>query len=131
MVVGTSSEDIDSSSHMSTPELAMPFCAYSVPEWIRQPTPYEGIFGLELPYTPPQNPIAAFVWRCRLWLEVTFALSMLQPWEKLLTIISFYTVLFLVSTTFMVYIPTGVALVHSRLAFFAFGSEPAATSLVG
>ena len=70
---------------MSAPESELSCCAYSMAEWTREPTPYEAIFGLELPYRPPSNLIAAFVWRCRLWLEVTFALSMLQPWEKLLT----------------------------------------------
>lgn len=60
-------------------------CSYSVAEWTRQPSSFEAIFGLELPYTPPKNPIAACIWRWRLWGEVTFALSMLEPWEKLLT----------------------------------------------
>ena len=59
--------------------------AYSVAEWTRQPSSFEAVFGLELPYKPPKNPIAAYIWRWRLWGEVTFALSMLQPWEKLLT----------------------------------------------
>lgn len=60
-----------------------PHCSYSVAEWTRQPSSFEAIFGLELPYKPPKNPIAAHVWRWRLWGEVTFALSMLEPWEKL------------------------------------------------
>lgn len=52
-------------------------------EWTRQPSSFEAVFGLELPYKAPKNPIAAYIWKWRLWGEVTFALSMLEPWEKL------------------------------------------------
>ena len=41
------------------------------------------LFGLALPYRPPESSLGAFLWRRRLWFETTFALSMLQPWEKL------------------------------------------------
>ena len=56
---------------------------YSCATWKRVPTTLEVIFALALPYTPPASPVGAFLWRKRVWFESTFALTMLQPWEKL------------------------------------------------
>jgi hypothetical protein len=36
------------------------------------------------PYKPPKSALAAFFWRRKLWFESTFALSMLEPWEKMM-----------------------------------------------
>ena len=58
--------------------------AMSYAEWKREPTTAQVLFGLQLPYRPPRSPLAHFVWRRRVWVEVTFALSMLEPWEKFL-----------------------------------------------
>ena len=57
---------------------------YSSAEWKRQPTTADVVFGLELPYRAPSSRLGAFWWRWRLKVETTFALSMLQPWEKVL-----------------------------------------------
>jgi hypothetical protein len=35
-------------------------------------------------YRPPKSALGAFLWRRRMWFEATFALSMLEPWEKVL-----------------------------------------------
>lgn len=63
---------------------AHPYAAYSSAEWKRQPSTLDVIFGLELPYRAPKSAFGRFLWKWRLWVEVTFALSMLQPWEKVL-----------------------------------------------
>ena len=34
--------------------------------------------------TRPRSPVAAILWRGRIWVETTFAMSMMEPWEKLL-----------------------------------------------
>ena len=57
---------------------------YSCAAWKRVPTTLEVIFALALPYRPPESPVGAFLWRKRVWFESTFALTMLQPWEKVL-----------------------------------------------
>lgn len=57
-------------------------CEYSLPSWKRVPTTADVLFGLALPYQAPKSALGAFLWRRRLWFETTFALSMLQPWEK-------------------------------------------------
>ena len=58
---------------------------YSCAAWKRVPTTLEVIFALALPYRPPESPVGAFLWRWRFWLETTIGLSLLEPWEKLLT----------------------------------------------
>jgi Small subunit of serine palmitoyltransferase-like len=35
-------------------------------------------------YRPPKSALGAFLWRRQIWFEATFALSMLEPWEKVL-----------------------------------------------
>ncbi|KAF9791878.1 hypothetical protein BJ322DRAFT_1026029 [Thelephora terrestris] len=40
--------------------------------------------SLSLPCRPPTSAFGAFVWRCRMWFECTFAFTMLEPWEKIL-----------------------------------------------
>ena len=57
---------------------------YSLPAWKRVPTTADVLFGLALPYRPPESSLGAYLWRKRLWFESTFALSMLQPWEKIM-----------------------------------------------
>ena len=72
---------------MSTTSVSDPnyyTAAMSYAEWKREPTLWQTFFGLQLPYRPPRSAIGKFFWRRRLWVEVTFALSMLEPWEKFL-----------------------------------------------
>lgn len=57
---------------------------YSLPTWKRVPTTMDVLFGLALPYRAPESSVGAYLWRKRLWFETTFALSMMQPWEKLI-----------------------------------------------
>lgn len=79
----TSSTSTTKSTGSSTVP-AHPYAAYSVAEWKRQPSTFEIIYGLELPYRAPKSAFGTLIWKWRLWIEVTFALSMLQPWEKVL-----------------------------------------------
>lgn len=56
---------------------------YSVASWKHTPTTFDVFFSLALPYRPPKSRLGAYLWRKRMWFEATFALTMLQPWEKL------------------------------------------------
>jgi Small subunit of serine palmitoyltransferase-like len=40
---------------------------------------------LSLAYKPPHSTFKRFIWRWRMWFESTFALSMFEGWEKILT----------------------------------------------
>ena len=57
----------------------------SLEDWKRVPTTASAVFGIELPYRPPKSALGAFLWRRRFWLETTSGLSLLEPWEKILT----------------------------------------------
>ncbi len=72
------------SSSASITDPAYHTAAMSYAEWKREPTLMQVLFGLQLPYRPPRSFLGKFLWRRRVWVEVTFALSMLEPWEKFL-----------------------------------------------
>lgn len=51
----------------------------------KYPTLYQILFSPHTPYVPPHaSPIAMFVWKQRIWVESTFCLVSLEPWEKYL-----------------------------------------------
>lgn len=56
----------------------------SLEHWKRKPTTAETLFAIDLPYRPPKSAVGAFLWRRRFWLETTWGLSLLEPWEKIL-----------------------------------------------
>ncbi|KAL6298820.1 hypothetical protein BKA93DRAFT_830387 [Sparassis latifolia] len=47
------------------------------------PSTLSAVFSLVLPYQPPRNKLAAYVWRKRMLFESTTGLVYLEPWEKL------------------------------------------------
>lgn len=51
----------------------------------KYPTLYQVLFSPHTPYVPPQaSPIAMFAWKQRIWIESTFGLVAMEPWEKYL-----------------------------------------------
>lgn len=107
--------------------------------WKRVPSTRDALFGLELPYRPPKSPIAALLWRRRIWLETTFGLSVLEPWEKLLVckslmpvrrncqsyrssliipiVVVFYLLLSLVLMGFLKYLPLQLIRLEPRMLY--------------
>lgn len=59
-----------------------PVTPISYGEWTRETSTWDIFFRLQLPYRAPRSKFAAFLWRRRLWIETTFALTMMEPWEK-------------------------------------------------
>ncbi|KAI0666419.1 hypothetical protein C8Q78DRAFT_984196 [Trametes maxima] len=101
----------------------------SYAEWKRETTIPQILFGLQLPYRKPDSPLARFLWRRRVWVEVTFALSMLEPWEKFLVMFVMYAALLLMGTAGVLYLPHHLAFLRARAAYYLFGSDsPAAVS---
>ncbi|TCD65153.1 hypothetical protein EIP91_003046 [Steccherinum ochraceum] len=121
---------------------------YSSAEWKRQPTTTEVIFGLELPYRAPTSVIGVFFWKWRMWFESTFALSMLQPWEKVLispyhptsspqpvfwltppsldmTVFITTSILILLLTGIFFYFPSHILQISKRATYYLLGSESA------
>ncbi|KAI0655011.1 hypothetical protein C8Q70DRAFT_924588 [Cubamyces menziesii] len=95
----------------------------SLEDWKRVPTTADAVFGIHLPYRPPKNPIGAFFWRRRVWLETTFGLCLFEPWEKILILTIFYLLLTLVFTGLYKFVPQQLPLLYKRLLYYFFGNE--------
>ncbi|TFK81605.1 hypothetical protein K466DRAFT_449666, partial [Polyporus arcularius HHB13444] len=95
----------------------------SYAEWKREPTTMQVLFGLHLPYRPPRSFIGKFLWRRRVWVEVTFALSMLEPWEKFLVMVVMYLALGLLLTAIYLYLPHHLAFLTARASYYLLGRD--------
>ncbi|KAI0328742.1 hypothetical protein GY45DRAFT_1254341 [Cubamyces sp. BRFM 1775] len=93
-------------------------------EWKRETTLATVLFRPQLPYRKPESPIARFFWRRRVWVEVTFALSMLEPWEKILVMFVMYAALILLTIGCVLYLPQHISFLHARAAYYFFGVDP-------
>ncbi|TDL20545.1 hypothetical protein BD410DRAFT_772507 [Rickenella mellea] len=71
----------------------------------------------------PENPIAAFFWRRRMWVETTFALSMMEPWEKLLLLFIFSALTTLLVTGLYKYLPHHLHTMQTRARFYLLGQD--------
>ncbi|KAI0073843.1 hypothetical protein K474DRAFT_1602622 [Panus rudis PR-1116 ss-1] len=107
---------------MSTPA-SHPYAAYSSAEWKREPSTAEVVFGLELPYRPPKSFIGAYIWRWRMWFECTFALTMLEPWEKVFVIMILNATMLLLVTGIYFYLPPHLTFLRSRALYYLLGQD--------
>ncbi|EIW56057.1 uncharacterized protein TRAVEDRAFT_60089 [Trametes versicolor FP-101664 SS1] len=94
----------------------------SLEHWKHVPTIAETLFAIDVPYRPPKNAVGAFLWRWRFWLETTWGLSLLEPWEKILVLAFFYLLLVFVFTGVYKIMPQELPLLHGRLLYYL-GSE--------
>ncbi|CUA75066.1 hypothetical protein RSOLAG22IIIB_01705 [Rhizoctonia solani] len=71
----------------------------------------------------PSSAVKRFLWRRQIWFESTFALSMLEPWEKMLImgVLLFLSSLFV--TGAVRYLPNHVSVVVARAGFYLNGSS--------
>ncbi|KAG8859884.1 hypothetical protein FRB91_006007 [Serendipita sp. 411] len=68
-------------------------------------------------YPIPQSSFSKFLWRKKMWVEATFALSMLERWEKILVV----CLLFVAGST--IYLPQHLLFLTRRARFYLLGSE--------
>ena len=61
--------------------------------------PFSALFAADLPYKPPRSALGRALWRRRVWFEITFGASVLEPWEKLV----FSTCTFITWSTSVIY----------------------------
>ncbi|WVQ86064.1 hypothetical protein IAT38_008232 [Cryptococcus sp. DSM 104549] len=83
-------------------------------------------------YTPRPPPgIRRRLWDWSMWFQSTFALSMMQPWEKavILSTLSIVTLLFWISV--YTYLPNHLAYLSRRFAYYVYGDETAEVDLLG
>lgn len=91
--------------------------------WRTTPSTAAALFSVEMPYRPPKNPVGAFLWRRRMWVETTMGLSVLEPWEKVMILLIFYLLLTITATGVYRFLPQQLDVLHQRMAYYFFGHE--------
>ncbi|EMD32458.1 hypothetical protein CERSUDRAFT_118793 [Gelatoporia subvermispora B] len=99
---------------------------HQLDHWKSTPSTRAVLLGIELPYRPPRSAPGALLWRKRVWLEATFGLSLLEPWEKVLMLTIICTLLTLVLTGLYTFLPQYAALLQRRTAYYLLGREDVA-----
>ncbi|KAK2467907.1 hypothetical protein APHAL10511_000202 [Amanita phalloides] len=72
---------------------------------------------------PPKSRLGYFLWRRRMWFESTFALTVMEPWEKFVMLTIFGILFVLIMTGFVKYLPHNLALMHRRAMYYLWGHE--------
>ncbi|KAG7095156.1 hypothetical protein E1B28_005935 [Marasmius oreades] len=74
---------------------------------------------------PPKSRMGPvyYSWRIRMWIEGTFVLHMLEPWEKLLILLIFLVSLVLLMTGVVRYLPHHLSVMQRRSAYYLWGNE--------
>ncbi|KAJ7220523.1 hypothetical protein GGX14DRAFT_325847, partial [Mycena pura] len=71
----------------------------------------------------PNTKLGVFLWRRRMWIESTFVLSMLEPWEKILLLTIFAVLFVLVGSAIVMYLPHHLAVMKGRAMYYLWGQE--------
>ncbi|KAF8634750.1 hypothetical protein AX15_000716 [Amanita polypyramis BW_CC] len=72
---------------------------------------------------PPDSRWMKLLWRWRVWIEATFVLSMLEPWEKLLLITLFTSLNFFVIAGIVIYFPHHLLYLRERTVYYVCGGN--------
>ncbi|WVR07083.1 hypothetical protein IAU60_004122 [Kwoniella sp. DSM 27419] len=80
-----------------------------------------------MPHYPPRPApgFRRFIWDKRVLIESTFALSMMQPWEKVLIVGTLFITLLLFWVSVYSYYPSHLAYLSRRFAYYVYGDETA------
>ncbi|KAI0084954.1 hypothetical protein BDY19DRAFT_897509 [Irpex rosettiformis] len=98
--------------------------------WKHTPSTAGVVFSLDLPYRPPTNSIGALLWRGRMCVESTLGLSIMEPWEKVATLMFFYSLLLLTFTSVWKFTPLQLSLLQERLTYYFYGHEEKGAAVV-
>ncbi|KAJ3494855.1 hypothetical protein NLJ89_g10723 [Agrocybe chaxingu] len=71
----------------------------------------------------PSSKLGVFFWRQRMWIESTFVLSMLEPWEKILLLTIFFAFSLLLFTGVYKYMPQHLIFLRGRAVYYLWGQE--------
>ncbi|PFH51618.1 hypothetical protein AMATHDRAFT_58732, partial [Amanita thiersii Skay4041] len=72
---------------------------------------------------PPKSKLGYFLWRQRMWFESTFALTVMEPWEKIVMLTIFAVLFVIVVTGFVKYLPYRLVLMYRRAMYYLYGHE--------
>ncbi|KAG8935590.1 hypothetical protein FRC02_007518 [Tulasnella sp. 418] len=82
----------------------------------------------DLSVVPPEGTLKRFLWEKRVWVEATFALSMLEPWEKIIVLTVFLIASGLLVTSIYLYFPQHLSFIRRRALFYIFGDDKLSTT---
>ncbi|EAU86734.1 hypothetical protein CC1G_06495 [Coprinopsis cinerea okayama7 len=77
---------------------------------------------------PESGKLAVYLWRWRMWFEGTFALTVMETWERWLVISIFATLCALVLTFLIKFLPHNLLSMQKRAIYYLWGQ---ATGLEG
>ncbi|KAK7438030.1 hypothetical protein VKT23_018198 [Stygiomarasmius scandens] len=72
--------------------------------------------------------IAYYLWRANMWIEGTFVLHMLEPWEKLLLVFISFILFSLLVTGIVRYLPHHISVMQRRTIYYIWGNTSTAVS---
>ncbi|KAJ3785877.1 hypothetical protein GGU10DRAFT_353438 [Lentinula aff. detonsa] len=67
--------------------------------------------------------VAYLVWRVQMWVEGTFGLAVLEPWEKLLLLLIFLMTCILLVTGITRYLPQHILDLKGRMEYYLIGDK--------
>ncbi|KAF5310279.1 hypothetical protein D9619_010491 [Psilocybe cf. subviscida] len=71
----------------------------------------------------PDTKLGQFFWRKRIWIESTFALTVYEPWEKVVVISVFAVLWVAITTVIFKYLPRQLIIMRRRALYYLFGAE--------
>lgn len=70
-----------------------------------------------------KSPVRKFLWRKRVWFESTFALSVMEPWERTMVLIFFFITWALTAIAAYQTLPATLYFWSGRMSFYLHGNE--------
>ncbi|KAK0476675.1 hypothetical protein IW261DRAFT_1421413 [Armillaria novae-zelandiae] len=72
---------------------------------------------------PPKSKVAFFFWRWMIWFEATFALSVLEPWEKMFLLVIVFISMAFCFTALFKYLPQQIEQMERDAIYYLWGKE--------
>ncbi|KIO18374.1 hypothetical protein M407DRAFT_246501 [Tulasnella calospora MUT 4182] len=79
----------------------------------------------DLSNRPPAGTIDRWIWQKRMWVESTSAMTMLEPWEKLLVCVVFTLIMTTFAFGIFHYLPHHLHVIYGRAKYYLLGDESA------
>ncbi|ESK84670.1 hypothetical protein Moror_656 [Moniliophthora roreri MCA 2997] len=91
------------------------------------PTPNPDARAFRRPSSKSQ--VAYYSWRVRMWVEGTFALTVMEPWEKLVVVFAFLVMSILVSVSLIRFLPAKITTIQRQTAYYLWGHHDGIDSI--
>ncbi|THH07002.1 hypothetical protein EW145_g3689 [Phellinidium pouzarii] len=81
-------------------------------------------------YQQPDGPLAAYIWRLYMCFSTSLALSVMEPWERVLVMSFLGMVLSLIAIGLVRYFPQFILAFLARARYYLFGEDAAGRDVV-